>query len=96
MTSTVTDGLIKDLRALHAQTTQGVWGKGRTTHETVARYPNAPAYHVADFLHANDASFIDACHEHLPAILDELEALRAGTGAVPPVQDASPNFEEKK
>ena len=77
MASIVTDELIKDLRGLHAQTTQGVWGEGRSTHETVARYPNAPAYHVAEFRHANDASFIDACHEHLPAILDELEALRA-------------------
>ena len=77
MAQPITDELIKDLRALRAQTTQGVWGKGRSTHETVARYPNAPAYHVADFRHANDASFIDACHEHLPAILDELEALRA-------------------
>ena len=82
MTSAVTDELIKDLRALRAQTTQGVWGKGQSTHETVARHPNAPPYHVADFRHANDASFIDACHEHLPAILDELEALRASAKVI--------------
>lgn len=79
MTVTPRPDVVADLRALHAQTTQGVWGKGRSTHESVSRYPNAPPYHVADFRHANDASFIDACHEHLPAILDELEALRAAT-----------------
>lgn len=82
MAHSITDDLIKDLRALRAHTTQGAWGKGRSAHETVARYPNAPAYHVADFRRANDASFIDACHEHLPAILDELEALRAAAGVI--------------
>lgn len=77
MAEAVTNELLSDIRTLHAQTSRGVWGKGATSHETVARRDGEKPYHIASFRHADDASFIDACHEHLPAILDELEAFRA-------------------
>lgn len=82
MANAVTNQLLSDMRILHTQTSRGIWGKGATTHETVSRREGEKPYHIASFRHADDASFIDACHEHLPAILDELEAFRAAKARI--------------
>lgn len=37
MANAVTNQLLSDMRILHTQTSRGIWGKGATTHETVAR-----------------------------------------------------------
>ena len=40
-------------------------GSSRQLHETVSVHPaKTDAYHVADFRHANDASFVDFVHKH--------------------------------
>jgi len=69
-----TEAMIHDLRGLHAQTTPGVWGKGQTTHHTVAKRDGSAPYRIAEFHHAADAAFCDAAHAFVPALLAQLEA----------------------
>lgn len=71
------DEVIGNLRALRTSTTQGVWSKGDTSHETIAVSPEGKEYHIASFRHADDASFVDYAHTHVPALLNEIERLRA-------------------
>ena len=65
----------KELELFHADATPGKWGKGRTTHETVAEQPDGEQYHVADFRHATDAAFADAAHREAPGIVAHLRRL---------------------
>lgn len=69
--------LADDLMELHEEATSGKWGKGRTTHETVSTQDDRPPYLIANFHHAKDASFVDACHEHLPTLVTELRRQHA-------------------
>ncbi|VTU32123.1 hypothetical protein H4CHR_02947 [Variovorax sp. PBS-H4] len=76
---TITPDVISDLRELHKSATPGKWAQGATSHHTVAYNPGTtrPACGIAEFTHSNDASFCDAAHAWLPALLDEIERLRA-------------------
>ncbi len=59
------DDLIQSFKELHERTTKGEWKQGHSSHETVSVHPaKTDAYHVADFRHANDASFVDFVHKH--------------------------------
>ena len=69
--------IIRDLRASHARTSPGAWGKGATTHETVSRAEGLAPYKVAEFRHANDAQFCDLAHVFVPRLLSEIEALQS-------------------
>lgn len=69
------EAFLTDLMELHSNTSQGQWCKGATSHNTVAKKEGLPDYHVADFRHAKDASFVDAAHEFLPAMIAELRRL---------------------
>lgn len=55
--------------------TQGTWGKGASTHETVARNFDQQKYKIADFRHADDAQFCDTAHLLAPKISEVLLAL---------------------
>jgi hypothetical protein len=70
------DLAIIDLRNLHAETTEGEWQKGETTHETVVKQGKGKSYHIASFHHAADAAFIDVAHKYMIPLLDEIDALR--------------------
>lgn len=74
-TNTELRALAEDLMELHKESTPGKWCKGRTTHETVSTQEDRPPYLIANFHHAKDASFVDACHEHLPTLIEELRRL---------------------
>lgn len=68
---------IHDLRILHAESTQGEWQKGETSHDTVSVVEGRKKpYHVFSFRHAADASFVDVAHKYMIPLLDEVEALR--------------------
>lgn len=68
---------IAELRASHAATTQGSWGKGKTSHHTASKRGAGQPYHVAEFRHADDAQFCDLAHAKVPALCDEVERLQA-------------------
>lgn len=68
--------LADDLAIFHQGSTQGKWGKGKTTHETVALFPDG-AYRIGEFRHADDASFVDYAHHHAPAIISSMRQLAA-------------------
>lgn len=68
MTANLAD-IVRDLDALYQRTTRGEWGKGRTSHETVSLFGTGAPYHIAEFRHADDAAFLDACHMFMPEIL---------------------------
>lgn len=58
------------LRDAHANSTQGKWRKGLTTHDTVM---GDDAYKIGSFHHADDAQFCDVAHELVPVLIAELE-----------------------
>lgn len=62
--------LIEDLTILHQEATPGKWGKGRTSHETVASVEGKEPYKVADFRHAKDAAFADVAHLGMQKLLE--------------------------
>lgn len=68
---------IAELRTSHAATTQGSWGKGKTSHHTASKRGAGQPYHVAEFRHADDAQFCDLAHAKVPALCDEVERLQA-------------------
>lgn len=68
--------IISNMKKLHDATTQGRWMKGDTSHETVCQRKFGKPYKLADFRHADDASFVDYAHAHVPALLDEIARLR--------------------
>lgn len=68
--------IIHDMRESWARTTHGTWGKGDTTHETVARGGREKEYKIADFRHADDAQFCDLAHAFTPRLLAEIESLQ--------------------
>lgn len=90
--------IIHDMRKAWARTTAGEWGKGNTTHETVARGGREKEYRIAEFRHADDAAFCDLAHALTPRICEELERQHAriaeledqleavGAGGVQPLQ----------
>lgn len=69
--------IVSELRTSHAATTQGNWGKGKTTHHTAAKRKAGQPYHVAEFRHADDAQFCDLAHAHVPKLCDEVLRLNA-------------------
>lgn len=69
--------IISNMKKLHGMTTQGRWMKGDTSHETVCQRKVGKPYKLADFRHADDASFVDYAHAHVPALLNEIARLRA-------------------
>jgi hypothetical protein len=71
--------LIERLRNAHANSTQGKWQKGQTTHHTVTD----TGYKIGEFHHANDAAFVDLAHEVAPALCDALERLTRKDVALP-------------
>lgn len=70
------EAVIHDMRESWARTTHGTWGKGDTTHETVARGGRKKEYKIADFRHADDAQFCDLAHAFTPRLLAEIESLQ--------------------
>lgn len=64
------------LREALARTTDGKWGKGRTTHETVSRIDGREPYRIAEFHHADDAEFCDQAHALVGELLAELDSTR--------------------
>lgn len=70
------EAIIHDMRESWARTTHGTWGKGDTTHETVARGGRKKEYKIADFRHADDAQFCDLAHAFTPRLLAEIESLQ--------------------
>lgn len=70
------EAIIHDMRESWARTTHGTWGKGDTTHETVARGGRKKEYKIADFRHADDAQFCDLAHAFTPCLLAEIESLQ--------------------
>ena len=56
------------LKELYDTTTQGTWKQGRSSHETVVG-DGSNQRKVAEFTHADDASFCDYVHKHTPHII---------------------------
>lgn len=71
------EAVLSDLRESHARTTFGHWGKGDTTHETVSRGGRHKEYKIAEFRHADDATFCDLAHAFTPRLIEEIEIQRA-------------------
>jgi hypothetical protein len=69
----LTPEVLSDLLQLHARTSQGVWGQGATSHNTIAKREGQPYYRIADFHHADDASFVDAAHKYMPLLIAALQ-----------------------
>lgn len=69
----LTPEVLSDLLELHARTSHGVWGQGATSHNTVAKREGQPDYRIADFHHADDASFVDAAHKYMPLLIAALQ-----------------------
>lgn len=69
--------LADELEQFREDTTPGKWGKGSTTHETVATQTDGSKYHIADFRHAADAAFVDMAHRQARGIAAELRRLHA-------------------
>ena len=61
--------LLADLKSSFAESTQGEWQKGATTHHTVTE----TGYKIAEFHHASDAQFCDTAHKLMPEIIGTLE-----------------------
>lgn len=73
----LTSEVLADLLTIHARTSKGVWSQGTSSHHTVAKREGAEDYHVANFHHADDASFVDVAHKYMPLLIDALRASRA-------------------
>lgn len=52
----------------YTHTTPGQWAKGLTSHDTVSHMPGRAPYTVGRFTHADDAHFMDECHELVPVL----------------------------
>lgn len=76
------DTIIKNMAHLHSATTQGCWMKGNTSHETVCQRQVGQPYKIAEFRHADDASFVDYAHTHMPALIAEIHKLRKEVGSL--------------
>ena len=76
--------LVARIEEAFSASTKGVWGKGSSTHETVARNPGFEHYKIADFRHANDAQFCDLMHALAPEIIDALLQIDGSTQPVQP------------
>ena len=70
------DEIILELTLSLAESTQGVWSKGLTTHHTVCDSDKLTKYAIAEFHHADDAHFCDVAHGHMAAVLAELARLK--------------------
>lgn len=90
---------IEDLRKLHELTTQGQWRCGQSSHETVSHAAGREDSHVAEFRHANDATFCDAAHNALPALLETLthtrEVIKERDAEVAALKDAAVQAESR-
>lgn len=65
--------LITELENSLKHSTQGIWQKGQTTHDTVTE----TGYKIGSFHHADDASFADIMHLRAKRIIAELNILVA-------------------
>lgn len=65
------------LRNAYERTTHGRWLPGETSHHTAT----LGGYHIAEFRHANDATFCDLAHAFVPMLLDEIERLQSAQAA---------------
>jgi hypothetical protein len=65
--------LIEELENALKHSSQGVWQKGATTHDTVTQ----TGYKIGSFHHADDAAFVDVMHNQAVRIITELKALKA-------------------
>ena len=72
----ILDEIITGMKEALAASTQGIWTKGSTTHDTVCNSDSLTSYPIATFKHSDDAQFCDIAHNHLPAVLKELERLK--------------------
>ena len=63
--------LILELENALGHSTQGIWQKGATTHDTVTE----TKYKIGTFHHADDAAFADVMHAQAPAIIEALKML---------------------
>lgn len=70
------DEIISLIEESHSLTTPGKWCQGMSTHHTVSKRAGKEDYPIATFKHADDASFIDVAHEHIPRLLAEIKSLR--------------------
>lgn len=77
VTQETLDGVCANLLQAYQGTTKGTWGKGETSHETVSRNENQVDYHIAKFRHADDATFIDLAHAHMPVLLQAFADMKA-------------------
>lgn len=68
--------------------TPGVWSKGDSTHQTVSKREGQEPYRIADFRHADDASFCDLAHAYVPAMIKEIEDLREKNKALTAIANA--------
>ena len=75
-------GELDDLLELHKRTSEGVWSQGMTSHHTVAKREGSPDYRIAEFHHADDASFVDAAHKYMPKLIELARAALASQQAV--------------
>ena len=66
-----TADLITELENALGHSTQGIWQKGQTSHDTVTE----TKYKIGSFHHADDASFADVMHAQAPAIIEHLKSL---------------------
>ena len=90
------EAIIHDMRESWARTTHGTWGKGDTTHETVARGGRKKEYKIADFRHADDAQFCDLAHAFTPRLLAEIESLQNRVQELEASQARVPLTDEEK
>lgn len=67
--------VIATLRELHADSTQGKWCKGISSHHTVSKRDGMEPYKIAEFRHAADAAFCDYAHANIPTLLDRIASL---------------------
>lgn len=74
----LTQEILSDLKTLRSRTSGITWKQGSSSHETVATTSNGKRldYHVANFRHADDASFVDNAHKYMPFLIEEIETLR--------------------
>lgn len=80
--------VLADLMTLHGRATPGTWAQGTSSHHTVSKREGKEDYHVANFHHADDASFIDNAHNYMPLLIEEIHRLRAATQPTKPEQQA--------
>ena len=67
--------VLADLMTLHGRATKGVWAQGTSSHHTVAKRDGQEDYHIANFHHADDASFADVAHKYMPLLVARVTEL---------------------